>query len=88
MKTPKPFLPLGIGAALLFCALNSPQSSSGQAPGDEQAIAQIVAEIAAQQAKMEANQQVIDQKLAVIEENMRLARIFVSRGGPAGAQKK
>jgi hypothetical protein len=88
MKMPRPFLPLGIGGALLFCALNSPHASSGQAPGDEQAIAQLVAEIATQQAKLAANQQIIDQKLAAIEENVRLARIFVSRGGPANLQKK
>ncbi|MEQ1850402.1 MAG: hypothetical protein ABMA01_02305 [Chthoniobacteraceae bacterium] len=88
MKMPRPFLPLGIGSALLFCALNSPSPSSGQTPGDEQAISQLVAEIATQQAKLAANQQVIEQKLAAIEENMRLARIFVSRGGPANLQKK
>lgn len=72
---------MGIGAALLLGALNFPTASSGQAPGDEQALNQIIAEIAAQQAKLAANQTIIDQKLAAIEENMRLAKIFVGRGG-------
>ena len=87
MKKPNRFLLWGLGAAVFIGALSSPTRSPGQAPGDEQAIAQLVTEIAAQQAKIVANQQVIDQKLAAIEENMRLARIFVSRGG-GNAPKK
>ncbi len=81
MKTPGSILVLGIAAALLVGTLGIPTKSSGQAAGDEQALAQLVAEIAAQQAKIVANQQAIDQKIAAIEENMRVARIFVSRGG-------
>ena len=52
---------------------------------EEQAILQIVAEIAGQQARIAANQKAIDEKIAAIEENVRVARIFVSRGG---GQKK
>ena len=85
-KPKRPFF-RDLGAALLLCALGSPTASTAQAPGDEQAVTQLVAEIAAQQAKMTANQQAIDQKLAAIEENMRLARIFVSRGGPIAPKK-
>lgn len=81
MKKPKSVVLWGIGAAALIGALCIPSPSSGQAAGEEQALAQLVAEIAGQQAKFAANQQVIDQKLAVIEENVRVARIFVSRGG-------
>ena len=87
MNKSKRFLLWGLGIAAAAGLLVSPNTSTGQAPGDEQAIAQLIAEIAAQQAKLAANQQVIDQKLATIEENMRLARIFVSRGGPIPAQK-
>lgn len=81
MKKPNPILLWGIGAAAVVGAICIPAQSSGQAPGDEQAIAQLVAEIAGQQAKIAANQLATDQKLAAIEENMRLARIFVSRAG-------
>ena len=87
MNKPKRFLLQGLGAALLLGALSFPAASTAQAPGDEQAVTQLVAEIAAQQLKMAANQQAIDQKLAAIEENMRLARIFVSRGGPIAPKK-
>ena len=85
MKKPNPIILWGIGAAAVFGAICFPVKSSGQAPSDEQAIAQLVAEIAGQQAKIAANQQAMDQKIASIEENMRLARIFVSRAG--GAKK-
>ena len=87
MKKPKRILLAGLGAAAFLGALRFPTASPGQAPGDEQAIAQLVAEIAAQQAKIVANQQVIDQKVATIEEAMRLARIFVSRGGGIAPKK-
>ena len=81
MKTPNYTLIWGIGAAALIGAVCIPGSLSGQAAGDEQAIAQLVTEITGQQAKITANQQAMDQKIAAIEENLRLARIFVSRGG-------
>ena len=87
MKKPTRLLLRGLAAAAFVCALSSPTASPGQTPGDEQAIAQLVAEIAAQQAKIVANQQVIDEKIATIEEAMRLARIFVSRGGGAAPKK-
>ena len=81
MNKPKHFLLWGLGIAAAAGILISPATTTGQAPGDEQAIAQLIAEIAGQQAKIVANQQATDQKIAAIEENMRLARIFVSRGG-------
>ena len=80
MKKPKPIVLLG-AAALALCALSFPTPSSGEVPADEQAIVQIVTEIAGQHAKIAANQQAIELKLAAIEENLRVARIYVSRGG-------
>ena len=81
MKKPKPtFLP-GAAAVAVLCSLFFPAPSSGEVPADEQAVVQIVNEIAAQHAKIAANQQAIEQKLAAIEENLRVARIYVSRGG-------
>jgi hypothetical protein len=81
MKKPNPILPWAVGVVALAGAFALPAPSSGQNPGDEDAIARLVAEIAAQQVKIVTNQQAIDQKIATIEENMRVARIFVSRGG-------
>jgi hypothetical protein len=70
-----------MAAAVILATVCCPSPSSGQAPGDEQAIAQLVAEIAAQQAKMVANQQVMDKKLAEVEESVRVARLWSARGG-------
>ena len=81
MNKPKTIVLLGAAAVAAIGALCFPPPSSGQAAGDEQAIAQLVTEIAGQQTKILTNQQAIDQKVAVITENIRLARIFVSRGG-------
>ncbi len=81
MKKPKPIILLGGLAAVVLGALSFPSPSSGQAAGDEQALVQLVTEIAGQHAKIAANQQAIDQKVAVIAENLRIARIYVSRGG-------
>ena len=81
MKKPKPIVLLGAAALAAICALSFPAPSSGEVPADEQAIVQIVTEIAGQHAKIAANQQAIDQKVALIEENLRVARIYVSRGG-------
>ena len=81
MNKPKPIILLGAAALAIIGALSSPSPSCGQAPGDDQAIVQIVTEIAGQHAKIAANQQAIELKLATIEENLRVARIYVSRGG-------
>lgn len=81
MNKPKPMILLGVLAAAAIGALSFPSPSSGQAAGDEQAIAQLVNEIAGQQTKILTNQQAIDQKVALIEENLRVARIYISRGG-------
>ena len=81
MNKPKPIILLGAAAVAAIGALSFPSPSSGQAAGDEQAIAQLVTEIAGQQTKILTNQQAIDQKVALIEENLRVARIYVSRGG-------
>ncbi|MEO6789019.1 MAG: hypothetical protein ABI318_23085 [Chthoniobacteraceae bacterium] len=81
MNKPKPMLLWGGAVAAVLGALSFPSPTSGQAPGDEDALVQIVNEIAAQHTKIATNQQAIDLKLAAIAENLRLARIMVSRGG-------
>ncbi len=59
--------------------------SSGQAAAvaaaEDPAIAQLVNEIAEQHNKIVANQQAIEVKVNGVTETLRIARIFVSRGG-------
>jgi hypothetical protein len=81
MNKPKPILLWGGAAVAILGALSFPSPTSGQAPGDEQALAVLVNEIAEQHTKIATNQQAIDQKVAAIEETLRIARIYVSRGG-------
>ena len=80
MKKPKTIFLWGAAVAVTG-ALSSPPRSSGQAAGDEQALAQLVGEIADQHDKIATNQRAIELKVSAIEEDLRLARIFVSRGG-------
>ena len=81
MKRSPMFLALTGGAALIG-ALLLPQPSSGQAPAaPDAALAQLITEVAAQQTTILENQSQIDEKLAAIGEDVRVARIFVGRGG-------
>ena len=73
MNKPNKLLLAGLGVAAFASAALSPQ----------QQIAQIVAEISKQQAQIVANQKQIEEKMAAVTENLRLAKIFVSRGGGA-----
>ncbi len=70
------------GVCALTGALLLPQPSSGQAPasGDD-ALAQMLTEVVTQQTTIHENQTKIDEKIAVIAEDIRIARIFVGRGG-------
>ena len=81
MNKPKTIMLWGAAAVAVVGALSSPSASSGQAAGDDQAIAQLVNEIAEQHNKIVANQQAIDVKVSAVAETLRVARIFVSRGG-------
>ncbi len=81
MNKPKTLLLWGASAVAVIGALSFPASSSGQAAGDDQVIAQLVNEIAEQHNKIATNQQAIDLKVAAIAEQVRIARIYVSRGG-------
>ena len=70
------------GAGALLGALLLPQPSSGQAPAaGDGAIAQLITEVATQQAAILENHAKIDEKIAGIAEDVRIARIFVGRGG-------
>ena len=80
---PKPLLLALLGAGLLAAGLTLPNDSQGQAApatGDRTTEA-LLMEIGAQQAAIQRNQAAMDAKLAAMSENIRLARIYVSRGG-------
>lgn len=65
-------------AAILGLA---PAASRGQAGADDPLLAPLLDEITKQQTAIVENQLKIDDKLATIAENLRVARIFVGRGG-------
>ncbi len=75
---------VGVACALLSVA---PSETHGQAtPVEEASPATLIAELTAQQALIEANQTKIEERLGTISEDIRQARIFVSRAG--GTKKK
>ncbi len=83
MKAQTFFIP-ALSLSALAAVLLTPMPLQGQAaslPADDAAITAVLAEVAAQQAAIIANQTKIDAKLATISESVRVARIFVSRGG-------
>jgi Tfp pilus assembly protein PilN len=86
MKHPGKLFIGGLGALAFAAFFSTPQITHGQAADEQQAIAQLAAEISAQQAKIVENQKAIETKLATIEEDLRIAKIYVSRGG--GPNKK
>jgi hypothetical protein len=82
MKQPKKIILAGLGAAIFAGVLGLPRESNGQAAADEQQqITALVVEIAQQQTKLVENQKQLDDKLAAVAENLRLTKIYVSRGG-------
>lgn len=70
------------GCAVLAAAAFFPIESSGQATAEEDAqVQQALAEIAAQQTILTENQAKIDEKVALVAEEIRVARIFAGRAG-------
>jgi hypothetical protein len=66
-------------AALLVLLV--PDRLNGQAAGEDAALAAVLTEITAQQATIAENQAKIDEKIAAIAEDIRIAKIYVGRGG-------
>lgn len=77
----KPLSALAAALVALVLGLTLPERSSGQAANESAAIAALITEIAAQQALITENQAKMDERIAVIAEDVRVARIFVARGG-------
>ncbi len=78
---PKSFLLTLAGCALLTAAAFLPHESAGQAETDDAQVQQTLAELTAQQTILAENQAKIDEKIATVGEEVRLARIFAGRAG-------
>lgn len=72
------FIP-ALALASVAAALVAPSPSSGQAGGEDAALASLLSEVTAQQAVLAENQAQIDVKIAAVAENVRQTRIFSSR---------
>ena len=77
----KTFFVPALSVSALAAVLLAPPPSQGQAAADDAAVAALVEDVAKQQTAILDNQAKIDAKLATIGESVRVARIFVSRGG-------
>lgn len=69
--------------ALSWLPLLTSDAQTPTATTNEQDLLTLVKDVQAQQAQIVANQTKIDGKLADLAETVRVARIFVSRGGRA-----
>lgn len=67
--------------ALLAAAAFLPHQSAGQAGAEDAQTQQLLADITAQQAILADNQTKIDEKVAAVAEEIRVARIFAGRSG-------
>lgn len=76
----KPLFVTALGIAALSLAF-MPNQSSGQADSEEATVAALLVELNAQQAAIAQNQDKIETQLSTIAEDIRIARIYVGRGG-------
>jgi hypothetical protein len=83
----KPLMLTGVAGAALLSWLIAPDQSSGQAEAEAQALNALFAEVAAQQVVIAENHTKIDDKLAAVGEEIRVARIYSGRGGGGGKAK-
>ncbi len=78
---PKTLLISALAIAASGLALLLPDTTHGAADADVSKTAALLQQLQAQQKTVSENQAKIDEKLAAVAEEIRLARIFVSRGG-------
>ncbi len=74
------FVP-ALGVSAILAVVLAPPPSKGEVGADDGAVSTLLNEVAAQQSAIGDNQAKIDAKLATVAESIRVARIFVSRGG-------
>lgn len=84
---PKTILCTMVAACAMAFAFFPVNRSTAQSDLDSPAVAALLRDVQAQQAILAENQKQIDAKLADVGESLRVARIFVSRGGKGGASK-
>jgi hypothetical protein len=78
---PKSLFLTALGAAAVLAPALAPRSLHGQAGADDALYTPVIAEVAKQQALIRENQTKIDDTLALIAEDLRIARIYAGRGG-------
>lgn len=83
----KPFLLPSVALLVVAGALLPSHRSSGQAEAEAQTFQTLLTEITSQQTVIAENQLKIDERLAAIAEELRIARIYVARGGGRGGAK-
>jgi thiazole synthase ThiGH ThiG subunit len=71
---------LALTGAVFAVAFALPQKSGAESNQEAALTAQILKEIKTQQVKLNENQKVLDDKLQLVGEDIRLARAFGSRG--------
>jgi hypothetical protein len=76
---------LAVASALGWLAASN--QSSAQTDNQNQALNTLFAEVAAQQIVISENHTKIDDKLAAVAEEIRLARIYSGRGGGGGKSR-
>lgn len=84
---PKPISVCALGAAALLGWLAVPSPSNGQADNEAIVLGALLTEVTAQQAAIVANHTKLDEKLALVAEEIRVARIHSGRGGGKAAAK-
>ncbi len=84
---PKPFFLTALGLAAVLATALVPRPLQGQADGDDALYTPIITEITQQQALIIAHQVKIDEALALIAEDLRIARIYAARGGGKSSGK-
>ncbi|HEX5177165.1 MAG TPA: hypothetical protein VFV83_09065 [Chthoniobacteraceae bacterium] len=83
----KPIVAGALAAASVLGWLTAASQSSAQNDNPNQALNTLFAEVAAQQIVIAENQTKIDDKLAAVAEEIRLARIYSGRGGGGGKSR-
>lgn len=84
---PQPAICTALAAVALLAVAVFPQPSNGQAGGEEAVVAQLLGEVTAQHKLLADNQTKIEEKIALIGEEIRISRIYAGRAGGKGGGK-
>jgi hypothetical protein len=84
---PKTILCIMVAVCAAVFAFFPASRSTAQSDLDSPAVAALLRDVQTQQTTLAENQKQIDTKLADIGESLRVARIFISRGGKGGTTK-